>query len=79
MGQRFWSCVRSQRCVSDCSSATLLIQFKPLAPGPGMRNSVLTCCHVKMSITLPPLLLFFFFVKLNSGHQVSNATKGNKL
>lgn len=38
----------------DCSSATLHMQFKLLAPHLVVRNSTLTCCHVKMSSTLPP-------------------------
>lgn len=51
----------------DCSSATLHVQFKPLAPDPVVRNSVMLKCPV---LFLP--LSFFFF--LTSDHWASNAT-----
>lgn len=63
----------------DCSSATLPMQFKLLAPQPVVKNSILTCCHLRMSSALPPCfpqLLYFF---INSGHLVSNARKYKRL
>lgn len=46
----------------DCSSATLCMQFKHLAPDPMVRNSVLTCCHIKMYSTLPTFFFFLNFI-----------------